>query len=263
MVGADLIRRRALALFVLLPAYNEAAALPRLLEKFIPLQARYPKLQVVVVDDGSADQTAEVAEGFADRLSVTVVRHGRNRGLGCAMNTGLRYVCSHGAAGDVVVTMDADDTHDPGHIPEMLEKIDRGADVVIASRYQQGGEQVGLSPLRRILSWGASTLLGWIFGIDGVRDYSSGYRAYRIGALQRAFDRFGENFIEASGFQCMAEILLKMRMLNLRFGEVPLVLRYDRKAGQSKMPVLETVLQYFFLARKVSRLEILHEERLG
>ncbi|MBM7865330.1 glycosyltransferase [Heliobacterium gestii] len=237
--------------------------MPKLLEKFLLLQARYPKLQIVVVDDGSSDETATVAEGFADRMAVTVVRHGKNRGLGCAMKTGLRWVCEHGADGDVVVTMDADDTHDPNHIPSMLDKLDRGADVVIASRYQEGGEQVGLSPLRRVLSWGASTLLGWIFGIDGVRDYSSGYRAYRIGALRRAFDRFGEKFIEASGFQCMAEILLKMRTLNLRFGEVPLVLRYDRKAGQSKMPVLETVLQYFFLARKVSRLEILHEERLG
>ncbi|MTV48655.1 glycosyltransferase [Heliobacillus mobilis] len=252
-----------MALYILLPAYNEAKSLPGLMPKFAELLPKFPDLHVIVVDDGSKDGTAEIAESYQRLYPVTVLRHEVNKGLGRGMMTGLRWIAENGSSDDVVVTMDADDTHDPSIIPAMVEKIKKGTHVVIASRYQDGGEQIGLSFFRKVMSWGASTLLGFIFQIDGVRDYSSGFRAYKIGVLQVAFQRFGEYFIEASGFQCMAEILLKLRTLGLRFDEVPLVLRYDRKAGPSKMPVLETVLQYFFLARKVSRLEIVHEKRLG
>ncbi|KAB2952571.1 glycosyltransferase [Heliorestis acidaminivorans] len=244
-----------MALYILLPAYNEAKSLPNLLQKFQNFRRDVEDLKIVIVDDGSQDDTAVIAESFQGLLDVEVIRHGQNRGLGCAMTTGLKWICKVAKQDDVVVTMDADDTHDPGHIPAMMEKIRRGADVVIASRYQEGGEQVGLSQVRRLMSWGASTFLGVLFGIEGVKDYSSGYRAYRVGILQQAFERFGDNFIEAQGFDCMAEILLKLRTFQPNFAEVPLVLRYDRKTGPSKMPVLETVFQYLFLARKAARLD--------
>ncbi|QGG49347.1 glycosyl transferase, family 2 [Heliorestis convoluta] len=229
--------------------------MPKLLQKFHSLRRDYEDLKIVVVDDGSQDETAAIAESFSEVLDVKVIRHGENKGLGCAMMTGLQWICEKGTPNDVVVTMDADDTHDPNHIPAMLKKMNEGADVVIASRYQQGGEQVGLSQYRRLMSWGASTFLSVLFGLEGVKDYSSGYRAYRVGLLQQAFERFGSQFIEARGFDCMAEILLKLRPFRPQFAEVPLVLRYDRKAGPSKMPVLETVFQYLFLARKAARLD--------
>lgn len=210
---------------------------------------------MIVVDDGSNDETVSIAEGYRETERLEVLRHPENRGLGCAIKTGLRWACERAEADDVIITMDADDTHDPALIPEMATKIRQGFDVVIASRYQSGGEQIGLSQMRKVMSWGASTLLGQIFRIDGVKDYSSGFRAYRAGILQKAFERYGDEFIEARGFDCMAEILLKLRTMNLRFAEVPLVLRYDRKAGRSKMPLVETIFNYLFLARRAARLD--------
>ncbi|MCW2277429.1 glycosyltransferase [Heliophilum fasciatum] len=242
-------------IYFLLPAYNEAGSLPSLLRKLVRLTECVPAMQVVVVDDGSQDATLAVAEGFRGRLPLEVLHHPVNRGLGRAMMTGLRWIAERSAADDVIVTMDADDTHDPALARVMVHKLGQGYDVVIASRYQRGGEQVGLSLLRRVLSWGASWLLGRVFGIDGVRDYSSGFRAYRASVIQGAFAHFGDRLIETRGFDCMAELLLKLRSMNLRFGEVPMVLRYDRKAGRSKMPLVETVLQYFVMARRVTRMD--------
>lgn len=238
-----------------MPAYNEAVSLPSLLRKIEGLKQKDSDLQVVVVDDGSEDDTARICEEYQGIAGLTLLRHPENRGLGRAINTGLRWAVTRAHADTVIVTMDADDTHDPALVPQMAAKIRQGYDVVIASRYQAGGEQVGLSRVRKILSWGASALLGRLFRLEGVKDYSSGFRAYRAGILQKAFDHYEENFIEARGFDCMAEILLKLRSFNVRFAEVALVLRYDRKTGASKMPVFETVCNYLFLARRVARLD--------
>lgn len=212
----------------------------------------YPKFPVVVVDDGSTDNTAQVASSFQGISELVLISHKQNRGLGRAIQTGLEWAVNHARPDEIIITMDADDTHEPGIIPQMVDKIRRGADVVIASRYCGGGEQVGLSPQRRILSWGASKILGSIFNIQGVTDYSSGYRAYRASLLRQAFERYGDDFIQANGFDCMAEILLKLRALNPVAAEVPLVLRYDRKNGESKMAVGATIMRYFGLIRRAA-----------
>ncbi len=73
-----------------------------------------------------------------------------------------------------------------------------------------------------------------------MRDYTCGFRAYRVSLLRRAFDDYGESFVDQQGFQCMADILLKLRRYRPRIGELPFVLRYDRKAGSSKMKLGRT-----------------------
>ena len=160
------------------------------------------------------------------------------------MRTGLSWACGHATEGDVVVAMDADNTHSPALIPALLERIEEGHDVVIASRYAPGGAEVGLSWRRRLMSRAASALLARFFPIPGVRDYTCGYRAYRVSALQRGVGRFGDHLIEEAGFTCMAELLVKLAAAGCRVAEVPLVLRYDLKAGASKMRVARTVLRY-------------------
>jgi dolichol-phosphate mannosyltransferase len=235
-------------LYIVLPAYNEerdlGALLGRIREEMTRSRRQYA---VLVVDDGSTDGTAAVAKRFARYLPLELLVHERNQGLGTAITTGLRRAAGLAMDGDVVVTMDADNTHDPRLIAPMLEQIRKDRDVVIASRYETGGEEVGLSRLRHVLSRGASVLLGLSFPVDGARDYTCGYRAYRSEILRLAFDFYGDRFIEESGFTCMAEILIKLRRLTARVGEVPLVLRYDLKSGQSKMKVLRTIWRYLIL----------------
>ncbi len=240
---------------VILPAYNEEAALPLLIPALHHALHDYdPQYQVIVVDDGSADRTAEVASHAAAEYPVRLVQHERNRGLGAALQTGLLEGLREAAATDILVTLDADNTHPAELIPAMAELIRSGLDIVIASRYAPGGRQVGLSWQRRSLSRGASLLLRAALALPGARDYTCGFRAYTAGIVRRGQETFGEQLIEEQGFVCMVELLAKLGFLGARIGEVPLVLRYDLKQGPSKMKIARTVMAYFRLLRRRSAL---------
>ena len=230
-------------LIVVLPAYNEAEALGPLLERLeSALREDAPDYEVLVVDDGSTDATGRVLDEYARRLPIRVERHERNLGLGVAVRDGLRRAVAMTTDADVVVVMDADNTHGPGLIRAMVEAIENGADVVIASRFRTGSDVQGVPIHRRLLSVGASALLRAVFPIGGVRDYTCGYRAYRAAVIRRAFLRYGDDFVDQRGFQSVVDILLKLRALNLVFREVPIVLRYDLKPGASKMKVVRTIV---------------------
>jgi dolichol-phosphate mannosyltransferase len=198
--------------------------------------------RLVICDDGSRDATLEVIESWTKRLPVDVCVHPTNRGLGETIRDALRLALTIAAEDDVVVTMDADNTHPPELIAEMLRHVERGSDVVVASRYRPGARVVGLSRGRQVLSWGARMLCHAVFPIRGIRDYTCGFRLYRRSVLRRAFDAYGDHLVTERGFSCMAEILVKISRLKVRMSEVPLVLRYDQKAGVSKMKVGRTVL---------------------
>jgi dolichol-phosphate mannosyltransferase len=124
----------------------------------------------------------------------------------------------------------------------MLQLISEGYDIVIASRYQPGGRVEGLSLFRSFLSLGASWMFRIVFPIPNVRDYTCGFRAYRVSFLQHAMKEI-PNFVTERGFSCMVDVLLKMRTLRPRaiMGELPMILRYDKKAGASKMRVFKTI----------------------
>jgi len=227
---------------VVLPAFNEAACLGHLLDRLDEdlTEAGLP-FEVIVVDDGSTDGTAEIAEDYGARMPVALVRHAVNQGLGAAIRDGLKHAAEAAAPRDIIVTMDADDTHTPGLILRMSRMICEGHDVVIASRYQPGSRTIGVPLHRRALSWGGSLLLRTVFPIRGVKDFTCGYRAYRAGVIQDALTQYGDGFLDQEGFQCMVDILLKLRRMHLIFGEVPFILRYDSKEGASKMRVGRTI----------------------
>lgn len=228
--------------FVVLPAYNEEGALHQLLSRIDrTLSSAGLRYEIVLVDDGSSDGTRGVADELSRHMPIRVVSHGSNQGLGAAVRDGLREAVAACHDRDVVVVMDADDTHTPVLIPEMTRKIQDGADVVIASREKLGAQVRGVPAGRRLLSWVGNRLFRLFLPIRGVRDYTCGYRAYRGMALRRAFGRYGGAFIDQEGFQSTVDILLKLRRLDLVFTEVPLTLRYDRKRGPSKMKVGRTI----------------------
>lgn len=231
---------------VVLPAYNEEAALPPLLDALAAVRADVlPDLRVYVVDDGSSDRTADVVREKQDAHPfVRLLQHERNGGLSEAIQTGFRAALLDSAPDDVVVTLDADNTQPPELIPQMVERIAAGGlGVVVASRFQRGAAVHGVPALRRLYSRAMSLLFRTAFPIRGVRDYSSGFRAYRAGTLQQAFDTYGKDgFITEQGFACMVEILFQLDNLpGTRFGEVPMVLRYDLKPTETKMRVFKTI----------------------
>lgn len=243
-------------LWAVLPAYNEERSLPALLERYVTLaatmDARGTPLRVLVVDDGSSDGTIAAARAFDGRLAIEVIPHGVNRNLGAALRTGLTGALARAADDDVISTMDADNTHDPSILPGMWEQLDQaGADIVIASRYAPGGEEIGLTKLRQVLSRGASFMMSVVAPVPGARDYTCGFRLYRVTTLRRAQAIWGERLIEEAGFTCMAEILLKLGRGGAKVAEAPLVLRYDLKEGASKMKVMRTIGRYFVMARRL------------
>ena len=187
-------------LYIGMPAYNEGKNLPFVLQEICWLAEEalpHRDIAVVVVDDGSADDTAAVVRHFAadldrnryPRVAVELVPHEVNKGLAEAMKTLLSHVAQRGGPRDVLVTMDADNSHPVGLIVRMLQLVGEGHDVVIASRYQPGGRVLGLSFFRGFLSVGAAWMFRLLFPIPRVRDYTCGYRAYKVPVVQRALRR--------------------------------------------------------------------------
>jgi dolichol-phosphate mannosyltransferase len=229
---------------LVLPAYNEEANLGKLLKRIQEaMEESSLRYQVVVVDDGSQDRTPGILREFSSQMPMTVSRHEVNLGLGVSIRDGLYLAAQIASENDVIVTMDSDETHTPGLILRMVRMVREGHDVVIASRFQPGSRIYGLSTTRRLVSYLASLLCRIVFPTQGVRDFTCGYRAYRAEALKGALDRYGDEFIRADGFQCMVDILLKLRRMDVVFGEAPLILRYDLKRGVSKMRMFRTARQ--------------------
>jgi len=232
-------------LYIVLPAYNEEENIGKLLDRinYYLLDSGIDNYEVIVVDDGSADRTPEILKDYEQRMPLKIVQHEKNQGLGPTIRDGLLYAAKQAAYNDIVITMDADDTHTPGLIYRMVNTMREGYDVVIASRYQKGSRVYGLSLYREFLSLMASSIFRLLLPIKGVKDFTCGYRAYRAHVLQDAFEKYGDRFIDQQGFQAMVDIILRLRTMNIIFGEVPFILRYDMKQGTSKMNVKSTILK--------------------
>ncbi len=233
-------------LFIVLPAYNEQENLPSLIKNLESVFERLSCLghtrSYVIVDDGSSDETLKILEQYKSDIPLTIITHCPNQGLGSTIRDGLRQASTLACEQDIIFTMDADNSHPAGLIIRMTQMILEGNDIVIASRYRPGARIVGLARHRRLMSYGARILFQLIVPIPGVRDYTCGYRAYRAGLIKDAFKIYGDTFVENRGFQCMAEILVKLGKMKAIVAEAPMILRYDKKKGTSKMRVYKTVL---------------------
>lgn len=234
--------------YFVLPAYNEEESLPNLLTRLRNLKSEHNiKLNIVVVNDGSSDETAKVTQESAKGLRLTLVNHERNMGLGQAVQTGIKEALSQAGINDIIIIMDADDTHDVTLMDQMIEKVENGADIVIASRFVAGGNDESAPPFRRMLSRGASVVFKTLLPLNKINDFTSGFRAYRVSLLNKASIHWGETLILEQGFACMVELLLKLRHWEPKIEEIPFFLRYDRKLGASKLKLFKTLLQYLKL----------------
>src|SRR6478609_6625525 len=155
--------------WIALPAYNEENSLPPLLTAIeTALEPAGIDYGVIVVDDGSRDATARIAREAAAQGPVELIMHVKNQGLAAAIRTCLGAAIARSGPDDVIVTMDCDDTHPPRLIPQMLDVINDGRDVVIASRFQPGAKVVGVPASRLAYSIGAKWMFQTMFPIRGV-----------------------------------------------------------------------------------------------
>ena len=212
--------------WVILPTYNEAENLPGIAAAIL---AELPAATLLVVDDGSPDGTGRLADELAAVNERVRVRHRPSKqGLGRAYLDGFRVALDGGA--DVVVQMDADWSHDPAALPQLIGPLtDDAADLVIGSRYVAGGGVVDWGLARRMISRGGSLFARSVLGL-GPHDLTGGFKAWRAATLGSIpFDG-----IHAGGYVFQIEMTFRASRLGARIQEVPITFR-DRRVGQSKM----------------------------
>jgi dolichol-phosphate mannosyltransferase len=223
---------------ILIPTYNERENIVELLKQIVEI---VPGAHVVVVDDRSPDGTGEAVRdcrGFGE--TVTLIERTGVRGLGNAYREGLRYGLDHGY--EVLVTMDADFSHNPLHLPAILETI-RDHDVAIGSRYIRDGGTINWRIRRILLSWLANRFARFILNLKGA-DLTSGFRAYRRKILE---DIVPEK-VRSNGYSFLVEMLFRAQRKNARVAEVPIVF-FDRTMGTSKISRREIFLSILTVLR--------------
>jgi dolichol-phosphate mannosyltransferase len=227
-------------LLFVIPAYNEEDNLPGLFADLAQTSELLgERSRIFIVDDGSADATSELVEGYSGPLPVELVRLDVNQGPGAAFRTGFDSALACAEHDALIVTLEADTTSDLGALPQMLDEVRLGADVVLAD-----WRMVGVSAHRRLLSAAAGWVVRKGLGLEATT-VSSFFRVYRASTLRQASTRYGDQLIRERGFACKAELLAKLSSMGARIVEVPVSLDWTRRNGESKMPVFKTMLAYW------------------
>jgi glycosyltransferase involved in cell wall biosynthesis len=211
--------------WITVPTLNEVDNLDPLVHR---IRAAVPDAHILIVDDGSADGTADKAEKLGAEVGgIEVLRRPRKMGLGSAYRAGHAIGMARGY--DVMVQIDADLSHDPAALPELLAAVERGADLAIGSRYVPGGAVPNWPKRRLQLSVWGNRYAGFALGLR-VHDATAGYRAYRA-SLLRAMDI---ETTHSTGYAFQIEMTYRAWLAGGRIEELPITFT-DRVRGTSKM----------------------------
>ena len=215
-----------MSVFMVIPTYNEHENLARLVPAVMALE---PAFNLVIVDDNSPDGTADlVAELQQQYDRLHLIRRAGKLGFASAEIAGLRYALEQRP--DFVGHMDADFSHHPRYLPQMLAKAEStGAEVVVGSRYVAGGGTLNWGLSRRILSRGANTVARLLLGLS-VNDCTSGFRLYR----REVLESFDFDQVTVDGYSYLVEMVYLCQQRGCRFAQVPIIFE-DRTLGKSKI----------------------------
>ncbi len=238
-------------IYFLMPAYNEETEIGSRLRNIGTLMAQKAfQFEIWIVNDGSRDHTVQIIEEISKTIPVHVIHHEANLGIGAAFLRGLKELVSIVKDDDIIITLDADNTHNLKTVEFMIKKIGEGYEVVIGSCFTTGGMMIGVPLMRYLLSYFSNFAYRALFHIKGIRTFTGFYRAHSGVAIKLAFQKFGDRLIEVNGFAAMAEMLIKFRQIPLFLTEVPMIIRYDLKGRASKMRILATIREHL---RVISR----------
>jgi dolichol-phosphate mannosyltransferase len=213
------------SVWVVLPTYNEVGNIEKLVAA---VRERLPtEHRLLIVDDNSPDGTGEIADGLAAAGSdVEVLHRAGKEGLGLAYIAGFRRALDGGA--ELIVTMDSDFSHDPAHLPELLAAAE-DADLVLGSRYVEGGGVSDWGAVRRAISRGGSAYARAALGVS-VRDLTGGFKVFHREVLEAIeFDA-----VDAHGYAFQVEMTYRAIRAGFKVVEVPITFR-ERQIGSSKM----------------------------
>lgn len=212
---------------VIIPTYNEAGNITAMLKSLLSLPVM---VDVLIVDDGSPDGTAQRVEKVAENNPgrVHLIERGKKMGLGTAYVTGFQYGLDHGYT--YLCEMDCDFSHDPKDIPKLVEKVRSGeADVAIGSRYSAGISIINWPLSRLILSYAANVYARFITGLP-IFDTTAGFKCLH----RKVLESIKLNRVKSNGYAFQIEIHFRAWKLGYRIKEVSIIFR-ERKSGVSKM----------------------------
>ena len=216
-------------LAIVIPTYNEAETIPSLIkELFEKIKQLVERLDILIIDDSSPDGTADIVRKLGEKYEkITVIQRPKKMGLGAAYKEGFRHVLEK-LDSELVLQMDADHSHQPSEIPNMLEKI-KNFDFLIASRHVEGSNIIGWGIGRKATHSVAGAIARMCAKIE-IKDSTSGFRMFKKKTLQKV----DFNKIRSDGFAFQIEVLYQLKQLGMKGLEVPTVF-VNRTEGSSKM----------------------------
>ena len=224
---------------VVIPTYDEKENIALLIKDIIQLGLN---ISILVVDDDSPDGTGEiVARLAAEYPQVNILHRYDQKGRGSAGITGFQKALTMPV--DYIIEMDADFSHQPKYIPDLLKTIE-GCDVVIGSRGIKGGEEAGRNLLRTMITKLANSYIRWLLGLK-VRDCTSGFRCFR----REVLETIPLSNLYSNGPSIVEEILYHCHKNGFRVKEIPIIFQ-DRKRGKSSLTFYK-LLQTFFMIHKL------------
>jgi dolichol-phosphate mannosyltransferase len=210
---------------VCIPTYNERENLEAITRAVLAVD---PRVDILVVDDNSPDGTGQLADTLAAaEKRIQVLHRQKKEGLGRAYLHAFSWAIEHGYS--FIIEMDADFSHDPRYLPRLIDEAQAGADLVIGSRYVEGGGTVNWGVTRQIISKGGSLYARTILGIP-IRDLTAGFKCFRREVLQ-AIDM---EAVKSTGYAFQIELTYRTLRRGFKVKEIPIVFE-DRRVGQSKM----------------------------
>ncbi|MFO1007140.1 MAG: polyprenol monophosphomannose synthase [Planctomycetaceae bacterium] len=215
-------------ILIALCTYNERQNVELLIPQ---LRAAVPEADLLFVDDNSPDGTGRyITEVSSTDPQVKLLHREKKEGLGVAIRAGFQYAVDQGY--DLLVNMDADFSHPPSVIPQLIAASE-DADVVIASRYVDGGGVVGWPVQRKVMSWGINTYVRVLLGLK-TRDNSGSFRCYRVDLLRRA----DLSKVRCRGYAVFEELLFRLKQAGATFREIPYTFE-ERASGTTKINMRE------------------------
>jgi len=211
---------------IIIPTYNEAENIVKLINKILSLQISTAELEILIIDDNSVDGTSALVKDL-NSSRIHIIDRERKMGLGTAYIRGFKYAIENNY--DFVYEMDADFSHDPDSLPNFIEKLNEGYDLVIGSRYIHGIAVVNWPLSRLMISIGAGFYTRMITFLP-VKDVTAGFMCYKVSSLKQIdLDK-----VKSNGYSFQIEMKYRMWKKKFKLIEIPIVF-IDRRAGVSKM----------------------------
>ena len=223
---------------VIVGLYNEEEGLPSFIETFFKDIKLKEDFELILVDDGSIDNTKNIILKFRKKYpKIKLICYRPNRGLGNALRIGFKH-----AKGRIIVTLDSDLAHPPKYIRQLIETVDRGYDLVVCSRYFKGAGISGVPYHKAFLSKLSNIVTRTVI-MTSISDVTSGFRAYNVNKLKKVVSK-------EKGFEVEVELLVKLLKKRAKIKEIPFKSQ-DRKVGESKFNVLTDGLGYSLRILKI------------